>query len=247
MPFARLAGLAILMLTLWLAAPLTAQAGVCADIKPYQTRINIDVIFPDPHYDFSKSRKYLTKNSRKVTEKWLEKNKMNVMWQADDLKTAGLASGARSSSYSARMYSKNVDRYYAAFCTFFEEINLTVFYRTLIFIPSDYPQGSCAFDEVHTHELRHHAANKAAIEKYIAKLRADIHELVAMMESGYVGRNEIQGRFEEMKIGMRDAVEVYIGQYIAAETERLNAQVDTVEEYKRASVVLRACKQKDGF
>ena len=219
---------------------------ICADIKPRETIVNIDVIMPEPHYNLGASKRYLTKKSKEVTEDWLKKHDMEVLWKAEDLQTAGIASAGQGLVYEAKLYAEPVDRYNAYYCTYFDEITVTVFYRTLIYIPKNYPKGTCAFEDINQHELRHHQANKEVVGKYAMLLEQDIGEMITLMEKGHAPRDQVEERIEEIKLGLKDAIQIYARDSVIKEMEERNAMIDTPEEYERGSQKLRECMKLDG-
>ncbi len=221
-------------------------AGACEDKKPFGTKININLTIAPPVYDLKKTQSYLTQNGQTTINKWLKTNNLQGLWASSDMEIAGLASGGWGVSYDMRMKTQNLDRYGAYHCPYFQVINIQLFYRTMIFIPRDYPEGTCAFDVIDEHEIRHHQVNTDAVEKYVARMEHDLNYMVRQMESyGPSPRQHIQNRFAQMQEGMRDAVQLYFQEAMYKEMRIGNSHVDTPEEYARSSVLLRACQQKD--
>jgi hypothetical protein len=245
----RLLYLTLLTLVLCVSS-LEARAkepSLCSEIKPFRTKINITYETVPPVYDLSLTTEQLNRDSKEVTEQWLRRNSMEVLWTSDDLQTAGLASGAWALAGNHRLRSKKVDWMGAYHCAFFEEVNIAVFYRTIIYIPKDYPQGTCKFNAVHRHELRHHDTNQAMVDKYVMKLDEDIRKMIPYMEGEYVGSDKIQERFDDMKEGMSDAIKVYLYEAMVEETKHLNAEIDTPQEYENTGKLFHYCDLKEAY
>lgn len=112
----------------------------CSTIKPFNTKINITFETVDPVYELDIAASELEDDAANERQtKWLEENGLESLYTADDLVTQGLASGGWAMASNFRMRSKNVDWMGAYHCAFFEEVNLAVFYRTIIYIPEEFP------------------------------------------------------------------------------------------------------------
>lgn len=231
--------------------PQAAQAQIdfdCSAIKPYQTRINITYETVDPVYDLSLSMEEMDDEKADERQKhWLRKNGLETLWTADDLVTQGLASGAWGMSTSYKLRSKNVDRMGAYHCAFFQEINLSVFYRTIIYIAKEFPQESCKFNVIHKHELEHHATNQNVVNSYVIKLEEDIRKMIPYMERRPAGSHRIQERFEDMKLGLSDAVKVYLKEAMTKEIKERNAIIDSPENYDEVDRLKHLCDVRDEY
>ena len=223
------------------------QKTLCNDIKPYDTRIDIHYEAAPPVYDFSKTAKELTQDTTKITEEWIKQNGMEVLWTANDMKTAGLASGGWGIVTRYKMRGKPVDQLGAYACAYFDEIYMELFYRTIIYIPKDYPQNSCKFKVVNKHELSHHETNMAMVDKYVGKLADDVRKMIPYMEGEYVGSHNLKGRYEDMKTGLTDAIKVYLYEAMSEETKERNALIDTPDEYKNTSKLFKFCDIRDAY
>ena len=224
--------------------PAPARAGnTCASIKPFKSRVNIELTTPaDPYY--KQGQKLADIQSPERVQEWLEENGLKGIWSADGMTTLGVTAGGSSSVWKMNLHAKPVDRYGVYYCVYFQDIDLEFFYRSMIIIPEEFSNKTCDYDVINEHELRHHVANKQAVELYIDRLRQDIMVMLRDMESGYVPRARVQARMDEMQQGMRDAVEIYLGEYLSAEAQRLNALIDTPEEYASHDQRVRECQKK---
>lgn len=219
------------------------KSTVCHELKEYPTKVDIVFTIAEPVFDYSKTKAQLTAERRDSRQEWINQHGLQTLWTADDLQTAGLASGAWGLRWGFRMDGENVDRFGSYYCLHFEEVELEIFYRTIIYIPKDYPQGSCKFDIIHEHEMAHHITNGLAVEKYINQLEKDMPMIVREMEAyGYVGRNSVDQRVEQLKQGIKDAVDIYVYEEMRKEMEANNDVIDSPESYAESSAEMKACE-----
>lgn len=233
---------ALMALPFLYSPALPAKGTICHGMKERPTKINVIYTIAEPVFDYSKTKAQLTAERRNDRQEWLNQHGLQTIWTADDLETAGLASGAWGMIWKFSMGGENVDRYGSYYCLHFREVELEIFYRTIIYIPKDYPQGSCRFDIVHEHEMAHHITNGLAVEKYLIQLEKDMPSIVHQMESyGYVGRKSIEKRVEKLKQGIQDAVDIYVYEEMKKEMNENNAIIDSPESYAASSAEMQAC------
>jgi hypothetical protein len=222
-----------------------AEASACTSLKKHKTRINVKYTIAPPHYNLSQSISQLNQNSEQHHNDWLKKHGLQKLWSANDLQTAGLAEGGWGFSWKFGLDGEKVDQFGSYWCLYFTDIELEVFYRTIIYIPTEYPKGTCSFKVVHEHELAHHNINKDAVEKYLKKLEADLSVIIEHLEGmGHVGYYEVESRAETMKAGIQDAVEIYIQDSMIKEMNRNNSNLDSPQEYARTSQLMNQCRKK---
>lgn len=220
----------------------------CLALKPFETRINITYETVDPVYDLSLGIDEMdNEHADERQDRWLRKNGLETLWTADDLVTQGLASGAWGMFMDFKLRSRNVDRLGAYHCAFFQEINLAVFYRTIIFIAKEFPQESCKFSVIHKHELDHHTTNQDVVGSYVIKLEEDVRKMIPYMEQRPAGSHRIEERFEDMKQGLSDAVRVYLKEAMTKEIEERNAIIDSPENYDEVDRLMHLCDVRDEY
>ncbi|MDB5490915.1 MAG: hypothetical protein JWO78_764 [Micavibrio sp.] len=202
----------------------------CKDFKKVPTQYNIALDMPAPVFHFEKSVKQLTStNKAKMASDWATTPERKAWVEGSYLQ--GLASGRQAyqgqSLLSGISYSG-----YGDYCPFFKAINIAITYKTDIFIANDYKQDSCEFENIVEHEFRHHRTNQRIVQKYIARLKKDLPPMTDQMEAmGYVHYTKIDRRFEMMRLGMDDAIQIYNDE-MEKEINRENAKIDTLEEYR---------------
>lgn len=238
-------GILFLAFALMGAAPVAAQDSMCEKIKLRPSVVNINLEAPDPHYDLDKSLAYLNSDGGKSAEEWLNKNKMQNVWSSKHMVTKGRAAGGWAAYYNYKMGAEALDSYWAYGCLFIEEINIEMMFRTIIMIPVEYPQGSCEFNFINEHELKHFDANKYVALKTTERLRQDMPEIIRVLEQAHVGSDKLNLRAEEIKAGIQEMVDIYFKQVMAEEMELLNDKIDTPEEYARTGEVMSYCRDQE--
>jgi len=101
-----------------------------------------------------------------------------------------------------------------------------------VFIANELPEGSCAFDEVLAHEMRHvrvdDEASRAFLPKVEARLRAEA--LAAPPLRSRDRRGVVEAQQRRVRAAMRSLLDEF-----SRERDRLQAAVDTTDEYKRVT------------
>ena len=230
-----------------LFTPFTAHAaGECTPLKDFQTQINVNLTVSEPYYDTSLSAAAMAKAHRTDVADWLKKNNMQALWSADDMTTDGLASSGFSTMTRASFIAKPFEKHYGVhYCPYFETINVDLFYRTLIQIPHDFLAHPCEYNLVNTHELKHDKVYREAIQIYADRLRADMRPIVQDLEADYEVRTTLSKRENRMIEGVQDALQVYFGDIASERMNRLNALVDSPQEYATGSAMMDACRMKE--
>lgn len=222
-----------------------AEPSACEKIKPRPSVININLETPDPYYDLDRSLAYLNSDGGKGAEEWLKKNNMQNIWSSKHMTTAGRAAGGWGAYYQYRMDAQPVDSYWAYGCLFIEEINVEMMFRTIIQIPVEYPEGSCEFNFINEHELKHFQVNRDVAQKTAERLRKDMPEIIRILEQQHIGSDQLKVKAEEFKAGIKEMVDVYFQQVMAEEMERLNGLVDSPEEYAKSGELMDYCRTQE--
>jgi hypothetical protein len=215
----------------------------CAGAKNFRTVLKVDLAIPDPHFDFSQTRRQLNNGREKMHEEWLKKNGMQTVWSADKMETVGQAAGGWGFISQFRSVAKPYDMYGMSYCPYFSAIELNMIYRTIISIPKNFKKGSCAFNIIMEHEMRHHATNVAVAQEVVARLKKDLPTIIEEIETSgsYVSRNLVNARFQYLQASLEDAINVYVQQSMTAEMRRRNNLIDSPEEYERSSRAMDGC------
>lgn len=236
----------MISLTVLLAAPLLIQAqegGGCLKYKNYSTDIDFELVSEPVRFIYTTPRDSLTGQSQERTREWLKKHKGN-RWisGATDHKswhTNGITSGSMRVESSAQLLAMPYDRYGAYYCPYVKSLKIRVYYESEISIAKELKRGSCEFDAVMHHEMKHHAANEAVAQTIAKRMRTDLPEMLDIMESRYVRRSDVDASFEMMKESLSDILKVYSGE-MSERMREFNGHIDTPEEYR---AVAGACKK----
>lgn len=238
-------GFLLLALLIFAGSPQAEAKNTCASIKPFQTKININLIVPQPDYIRNLSLVSLQKKGEETRQEWLAANGLKELWKADGTDDLpGMATGGWAAAWDMPMRSEPVDSYGVYYCLYFEEIALELFYRTMIAVPKNYKQGGCTYNTINVHEIKHHMVNKQAIELYVDRLRADVMKMIEDMEAQYIPENELKTRLDEAKNSIKAAVDIYLTEYMTAEMARLNGLLDSPEEQAAYREELEGCLGK---
>jgi len=230
----------ILLAVATLAQP--ARADVCLSMKSGETKLNLELEVIDPEYDHSKSTQYLVRYKKDMIDEWGGTNKLKLNWIIDDLGVAGLSVGGMGSRLDTKMTLKEVDPFESAHCTYVDEMTVTAFYRTMVFMPSQYPKDSCEYDVVKEHQLKHHAALKQAVDISVAEMKKELPGILKTLETGHVPKDGVMKKYGDMRHGLVDFLDIYLRTSVAKEMGRLSALLDTPQGDKLIADALAGCK-----
>lgn len=210
----------------------------CAKYKNFHTRIEYEVVQEPTQYIYHFSRRALTQQSQNSMEDWKKKHEghswlsglgKNTKWHVN-----GVNKGAMSVGTEVQLVAKPYDKYGVYYCPYVKSLKVTIKYSSEIFIASEIKKGTCRFNAVDEHELKHHTTNWTVVQTLGKRMEADTRKIIKYLESKYVRREKVQARFENIKQGIRDALHVY-GEEIFDRMDEFNEHVDTPDEYRRVS------------
>lgn len=130
-------------------------------------------------------------------------------------------------------------------CIHIDKVNVRIEINPKIYIAREYVPGSCEYNAVMEHEKKHVAVERFIVDKYI-RIIGDV------LKKNIDARGYVFGPFpaQHMEIAQADlgkfltaAVEPY-SKRMQAERERLQSEVDTLQEYERVARVQRECSGK---
>ena len=103
-----------------------------------------------------------------------------------------------------------------------------------VYVAREFPEGSCAYKEIHEHEMRH----VDAYQKHIASIEKELTEMLnARFATGAVWR----GPVGQTASRLRQELDARWAPYVQRQIKRVDeaqAKIDTAEEYER---VANAC------
>jgi len=119
-------------------------------------------------------------------------------------------------------------------CAHVDHVDVTVGYRNVtVYVANEIPQGTCGFDEVMGHEMKHIAVNRQLLDEYAPRISA---ELAAYLKQNGVFR-EVDGDYavavlhEKLQSIIRNIVTD-----MTTENQARQHDVDTPAEYRRVSM-----------
>lgn len=213
----------------------------CLDSKKFNTQIEFNVIKEPIRFNFNHTRDMLTRRTKESIEEWKHKHAGNA-WVSHDSKmhTNGLAVGAMRLETEYDMVAQPYDMYGAYYCPYVKKITVDVYHSTEIFIAKEIKEGTCEFDAVMEHELKHHDTNWTVVQTLAKRMEADTPKIIGYLERRYVSVDKVQEGFQNIRNGISDALDVY-AEEMSLRKEEFNDLVDTPEEYER---VAKMCEAK---
>ncbi len=234
----------LLFCLLWQGIAAASSDSPCLQKKPYQSDVVINLEVPVPYYDLTRNKAYLNNDGGRSKREWLAKNNMVGVWSSNHMTTLGVASGGWAVNYRWRLDPEPLDQYWAYACLYVKQLEINMIFRTMITIPKEYPQGSCEFEVIHDHELKHYNINRQVALKTAKKLEDDMPMILRTLESPHAGSDMLDARASEVKKSIEELVDVYFKQVMADEMKRLNGQVDSPEEYGSHDQQVAACEAR---
>ena len=226
-----------------LKAQQKAVDNTCTAIKPYETKVNINMLQMDPVYDWTKSEGEILRNMEKYLPRWLRENAIRLLWQANDLEVGGTAFGGWGIAPEYKFDNLAVDRYGVYYCPIVKEINVDILYRSLVFVPTDVKQDECLFQVIVDHIGGHETIARSVLDAYTAKMKTDLVTLSREMEAsaGYMKRKEIADALATMKDGLNQTIMVFFSEAIQKEILRRGLAFDSKENIDAVRLVRDKC------
>ena len=132
-------------------------------------------------------------------------------------------------------YSWSADAGRREACLWVTEVTVDVAVRAEIYIDRQYAKGSCAYDAILEHELKHVRVNEEAAQRAAALLKAAIERAVAAGSLvGPFPAHAVRSAQDRVSTPIRRAIDDATAQ-IVAEREQRQRAVDTPEEYRRVA------------
>lgn len=97
-----------------------------------------------------------------------------------------------------------------------------------VYVAREFPRGTCAFDEIAAHELRHVKANQEHLERVADRYQAEMAQ--------FFGQRIFYGNVQALQKQLEQAVSEHWTRRILDELDQVDAhhrRIDSVEEYAR--------------
>lgn len=208
----------------------------CAKYKDFRTQVIFNTKVLPTRYNFTRSTKQLSNEGRERLAEW-RKQHADHAWvsgskAATGWHTQGVAVGSVKVGAQSALVAKPYDKYGMNYCPYVQKVIVDLEYETEIFIAKEHKKGTCKFNAVMEHELKHHDTNVVVFETLAKRMEADMPKFIAFMEESYIPKSKVQKSFQDLRAGLQDALKVYMKE-ITDRKEEFNAYIDTPEEYKR--------------
>jgi len=222
--------------------PVALAKNSCQEKKAqFSTSLVLNPEIAPPYILHDKSLQEINAETEATKKEWLQKNGMQEVWSSNELQTLGYAMGGLAAVTKIKMLSTPYDRYGTYYCPLFKDIEIDIIYRTLIRIPKEIPKGSCVYNHILQHEMRHHRANGDSFARYMTQLRKDLPRMASYFENTLVKRAAVQQKFQSMKSAIDDAVQLYIRDYVLVEAKKINEGIDSPQSYAAEAKKMEAC------
>ena len=205
---------------------------------PIEITMNVEIA--DPYILQDHSFQQINDESEDSRKKWIEDNGLEEVWTTKSLDTLGYASGGMASNFITSAYALS-GGYGAYYCPYYRKIEVNIIYRTLIRIPKEFPKGSCVYNVILEHELRHDKANRDSFKKYMLQLKKDLPQMAMYYERSAVNPKDVKQRFKVMQGSIKEAVELYIQEYVFPAADKINKEIDSPESYAADGKKIDAC------
>ena len=116
-----------------------------------------------------------------------------------------------------------------SFCARVDHLNATIGYRDItVHVARAFPEGSCDFQHIMTHEQKHVAVNRAVLEEYTRLTHEKLEELLRVQGLSITANPDYaQSQLRERV----DAILKDIARQMLEENRRRQRQVDSPQEY----------------
>ena len=235
MPFTTLLTATALLSTPYI---LPAQTSYCDARKKFRTAVNYEFVIQPTDFVYTMPRAYLTHQGRKRMKDWVAKNRghawISGMGGNPKMHVEGVNTGSLRVESNVELIAEPYDRYGVYYCPYVRKLDVRVIYHSEIAIAREIKRGTCKFNAVMEHEMRHHDTNVTVAETLVKRMEADTPAIIDTLERYYVSVDDVQARYKDMMQGVQEALNIY-AEEISSRHEEFNAYVDSPEEYKRVS------------
>ena len=187
--------------------------------------LSIDVINNPPHYDNTYSSAELG-NIPIDTQIAKKRNEVFV--------TGGLTRGQITTAWETS-FAKMLDEHSGIACIWLKSLHLTLTYTPNVYIASEHRPGSCRYDVIMEHEVRHVNTDIMTLNEYLPLIQQDVQYAVDTLGV----RGPYQDRqTERVRQDMQDIISGRLRETLA-EMDAVRRQrqqlIDTRQEYMRLS------------
>lgn len=120
-------------------------------------------------------------------------------------------------------------------CYWYDTIEVKMHIDPTIFIAKENPQGSCEYNAILEHEMKHIKIDRAILKKYKARIENDLYKIASKV--GTIGpiSLSISGRTQNKMMKIIEKAVSNQTERMYAERRKLQQSVDSLEEYERVA------------
>lgn len=161
--------------------------------------------------------------------------------------TDGLMRGSIQVSTNFEWNIKHIPQQDPSTCLSMKSITVKIHLDPRIFISSEYKKGSCMYDAVMGHEMKHIYVDRKVVNKYTTIMVKALDNTFKKIGYAHGPVRQDQQKALEDQIG--GIVTSVVGQFAVnmnAERDQLQKGVDTIEEYARVAAICPEENRKRG-
>jgi len=214
--------------TAFLFVILTTSPAIAQDVEncdPYpDVPINITPVFDEPKYDFSQNLAQI---------QLIASDRIHSIPQYHAV-TMGITRYEPVLEFHVPMIVRTEEGGMSG-CAFVKHVDVNVGYRNVtVFIASEIPEGTCAFDETMAHEQKHIGVNRQTLAEFVPLIEDRFKAYLRLN-----GVQQVENADYAQKIitdKLKSIMEDVTGQ-MQAENIARQREVDSIQEYTRLSQV----------
>ena len=213
--------------------PADPALSICPD-KPLDTVIHVTLETPEPTINHDKTRDALRDFSVSTKSPYGENNSTHVN---------GLMRGPVELKTNMTIAWQS-DGQHQQNCFWYRTINLTLRLKPTIYVAKEIPEGTCYYNAIIEHEMKHVEVDRGLIRDYQNILYDKVEDFVQQngtIDHSPVGNEEIAQK--KLMKNMENVVRDIHGHMRDERIDR-QAKIDTLQEYNRVS---EQCESEDFF
>ncbi len=210
-------------------APVAYQVQCRAAITP---KISVLPVKGRVKHDLTKSKSQLNRVDVDTISPYGPNHNANV---------SGLMSGTLQIKHEMGFMQETYDRVNQT-CVYLKSVNVTLHIDPTVFIAKEYPKGSCMYDAILTHEMKHVQEDRLIINKYTNIIGKAMERIVAQVGAahGPYPSQSIASAQKNIQNSVHKVLDKYSDQMNEERRQRQQA-IDSFEEYESIG---KQCKGK---
>ncbi len=209
-----------LVLSLALLAPAAKAQDGCGSYP--QIPVKVVSVFEEPNYDFTQDINGLQAIASRTKDKIPGNHKSLAL---------GLTTYTPLINFKAKLVEMPTTS--GLPCIMVEDIFASLGYQDIkVYIATEFPQGTCGFDAIVEHEVKHLIVNKEVLEEYVEKIRTELEYQMPIL--GVAQQESIAYSEQVLRREINAIVSKFLNE-MSQENARRQMEIDSEEEYERVS------------